>query len=88
MQREKDQGLTGHGPLQFEDCGSASHLYRQQGLQQLQVLGMHRVCRGEVVLDYSHCKWDALDGTLQHHPWVHQEKNCFPYTDDALNCSL
>ena len=42
------------------------------------------VCGGEVVLDYSHCKRDALDGTLQHQPWVYQKKNCFPYTQDAL----
>lgn len=41
-------------------------------------------CREEVVLDYSRCKWDALDGILQHHHWVYQEKNCFPRASDGL----
>lgn len=33
------------------------------------------VYRGEVVLDYLHCKWDDLGGTLQRHPWIHKDKN-------------
>lgn len=41
------------------------------------------MCREEVVLD-EHWKWDALDGTLQHHPSVQQGKNWFSSTRKAL----